>query len=86
MDFWLGPCGCERVFKLQRRAIRLISGLPYRADCRNSRKLLHIKNPVAHIIHESVHYHEIRGKNSLVPSYHRLKKCQNGPNCLAIRF
>lgn len=39
---WGASSECQRVFKLQKFAIRIITGLPYRESCREAFKQLHI--------------------------------------------
>lgn len=36
--------------------------------------------------HAEVHEHDTRYKKNLVPAYCRLRKCQDGPGYLAIKF
>ena len=91
-----------RVFALQRRAIRIIAGLNYRDDCSDSFKNLKIltfpcifilenllyakKNLAKYNSNNDFHHYETRNREDLTTPYFRLRKCQNGPNFLAIKY
>ena len=91
-----------RLFGLQRKAVRLISDLAYRDDCRQAfidlgiltfpclyilENLLYVKRNIGMFqMHGDVHDHDTRSGNDLVPSYRRLKRCQDGPGYWAIKF
>lgn len=99
---WGHAADCERIFRLQRKAVRILDGLNFREDCKNSfakleiltlpsvyilENLLYIKkNCEIYETYQNVHNHDTRGKENLVVKYCRLKRGQNGPNYWAIKF
>lgn len=99
---WGHAAGAGRVFRLQRRAVRITAGLGYREDCRGafiSNKVLtlpsifiletmcHMRSHIdLYSRHASIHNHDTRNKQNLVLNYWRLKRCQDGPGHLGIHF
>ena len=99
---WGHASGAQRLFGLQRKAVRIVSGLGYRDDCRATFKelgiltlpslyilenLLYVKGN-AHLFsaHRDVHAYPTRNKDNLMPIYWLLKRCQNGPGYWAVKF
>lgn len=99
---WGHASGAQRLFGLQRRAVRVLSGLGYRDDCRVGYRelkiltlpslyilenLLHLKRS-GHLFsaHGDIHTYKTRNNSNLIPAYWRVKKCQNGPGYWAIKF
>lgn len=99
---WGHSAGAARVFGLQRRALRIISGTPYRQDCRQDfinnkvltlpslfilENLLYVRTNIGQYTpHESVHSYATRNRQNLVLNAWRLGRCQDGPGHLAIHF
>lgn len=99
---WGHSNGAMGVFSIQRRVIRIIAGLPYRADCRHAfvslgiftlpslfifESILFTKRHLnQHRRHEEVHSYDTRNKQKLVPSYRRIQRSRDGPNSLGITF
>lgn len=99
---WGHSSGAQRLFGLQRKAVRVVSGLAYREDCRGSfgdlgiltlpclyvlENLLFVKrNRGTFGMHGDLHDYETRSSNDLVPSYRRLKRCQDGPGFWSVKF
>lgn len=99
---WGHASGSKRLFGLQRRAIRLLSGLGYRDDCRVQfsqlgimtwpsiyilENLLYVKNNFCLFpAHEDVHAYPTRHKRDLIPAYCRLGRCQDGPGYWAVKY
>lgn len=98
-----GHCsGWIKVFRMQKRAVRVLAGLSYRDHCSESfirlriptfpcifilENLLHVKdNLYMYTRHDHIHEYDTRNKSKLVPNYTRLKRCQNGPGHMAIRL
>lgn len=79
-----------------------MAGLGYRDDCRGAfiglrvltfpsnyilENLVYMKsNPNNYQTYSSVHEYDTRNKNNYVGQYCRLKRCQDGPSCLAVKF
>ena len=99
---WGHSSGTSRVFGMQRKAVRIISGLGFREDCREAFKmqgiltvpsqfilenLLYVRqNEDLYRTHEDVHGHNTRHRRNLVPAYWRLKRCQSGPGYWSVKF
>ena len=99
---WGHAAQSKRVFGLQRRAIRLMCGLGYRDDCRDGFASLGIltfpsvyilecllylkKNEQQYKSNGDVHFYHTRYRDDLVTGYCRLRRCQDGPRSLAIKF
>nr|WP_253308705.1 reverse transcriptase family protein [Rickettsia endosymbiont of Ceutorhynchus assimilis] len=99
---WGRAANAHRIFALQRRAIRVIAGLSYREDCRNAFVRLEILTMPCVFILENViyaktninkfnansdyHNYDTRYRDNLTTPYFRLKKCQNCPNFLAVKY
>ena len=99
---WGHATGSQRIFGLQRRAVRTVAGLQFRADCRHAFKnlriltvpslyilecLLHIKRNInLYQTHEDKHNYNTRNRNNLLPNYCRLKRCQSGTSYWGIKF
>ncbi|CAH1969187.1 unnamed protein product [Acanthoscelides obtectus] len=98
---WGHSSRVHRLFVLQRRAVRVVSRLGCRDDCRDTfvkleiltvpclyifENLLFVKRNSNYVTHGNVHEHNTRHKNNLVPSYWRLRRCQDGPGYWAVKF
>ena len=99
---WGHATSSDRIFRLQRRSIRIISRLGFREDCRSAFVLHKIMTfPCIYIFnclnfvkthqdkyksHQDVHNYLTRNNNKLYPEFVRLKKCQNSPNFMGIKF
>lgn len=99
---WGHSAAKERAFGLQRKAVRIIAKLPYRAECKDAFKtlgiltfpclyilqcLLHAKSNLANYMkHSDLHSHDTRWKNEFRSQYLRLTKSQNGPNFWCHKF
>lgn len=99
---WGGASQSGRVFGLQRRAIRVLSGLGYREDCKQAFKQLRILTLPSQYIYDSLlyikqtkdsfrshsddHNYDTRNKEHLVAPYCRLTKCQKRPDSVGLRF
>lgn len=99
---WGHAAETNRIFGLQRRTVRIVTGLGYRDDCRNAfvslgfltvpciyvlECLLYVKQRVGQYrAHEDVHDYNTRGRRNLVPAYWRLGRCQDGVGYWAVKF
>ena len=99
---WGHAADTHRLFRLQRRAVRLLAGLGYGEDCRAVfrdsgvltvpslyilENLLYVKkNLHMYVTHGDVHGYETRNRGELVPGYWRLRRCQSGIGYWAIKF
>lgn len=99
---WGCAATAGRIFALQRRAVRIVGGLSYRHDCRLAfirlgiltypcvfiyENLMHAKvNIYKYNANSDFHTYNTRNRNDLITPYFRLKKCQNGPNFLAVKY
>nr|CAI5830341.1 unnamed protein product [Callosobruchus analis] len=98
---WGHSAEVHRLFAIQRKLVRIISGLGYREDCREAfialsiltvpalyiwQNLLFIKKANNFQSHADVHNYNTRKRANLVPSYCRLRRCQDGPNYWAIKL
>lgn len=99
---WGHSSGAQGVFRLQRRAVRIVACLGYRDDCREAFKRLRILTlPSLFILenllylkdrteqysrHEEQHSYNTRNKGNLIPNSLRLERCRTGPNSLVIQF
>lgn len=99
---WGHSAEVHRVFGMQRKAVRVMSGLGYMDDCRNVyvrlglltvpclyvlECLLYVRqNEGQYWAHEDIHDYNTRSRSNLVPTYWRLRRCQNGPGYWAIKF
>lgn len=99
---WGHSSGMTRLFRIQRKAVRIIAGLPFREDCRQQFSSLGIltlpcvfilecvlyvrRNEEIFRTHRDIHGHHTRFRDNLVPAYWRLKRCQDGPGYWAIKF
>lgn len=99
---WGHATSNDRIFRLQRRSIRIISRLGFRDDCRSAFILHRIMTlPCIYIFnciifvkthqfkyksHQDIHSYPTRNNKKLCPEYVRLKKCQNSPNFMGIKF
>jgi hypothetical protein len=91
----------KQLFAYQRKAIRIVGGLRYRDDCRDTFKKLQILTlPSLYIFRSLIyicenikkykflkefHIYSTRSNNLAIPS-HRLTKCRTSSNYYAIRF
>lgn len=92
---WGAAPEAAHMFGLQRRAVRIVTGLGYRDDCRNAFiaqsiltiPSLYILRCVGYILesmnslrmHGDIHPYETRGREDLYPDFARLCKTQSGP-------
>lgn len=92
----------EKIFKLQRKCVRLIAGLQYRDDCRQSFITLKILTlPCTYILqcllyvkqnlnimtsHADIHNYLTRNNSNLVLEQFRLTKARNGTRYYGIKF
>ena len=92
---WGSSAASSYLFKLQRRAIRVLGGLSYRQDCRHLFTELNIltlpsqyvlnsclyanNNKGLHRLHADFHVHNTRGSHNIRPDYCRLSATQRGP-------
>lgn len=99
---WGHSTGMGRVFGLQRKALRVLSQLGFRDDCRQAyidqgiltvpsqyilENLKYIKqNKSCYRSHQDNHSYDTRHGRSLIPAYWRLKRCRDGPGYWAIRM
>lgn len=99
---WGHATGAQRIFALQRRAIRVVASLRYRDDCRKAFIDLKIitlpslfilecldfikKNVEYSTAHADIHQYDTRSKHDLVPPYWRLRRCQSGPGYWGFKF
>lgn len=99
---WGHACSTTGVFSLQRRAIRIISGLKYRDDCKSKftelkiltvpssyifQCLLHIKmNLENYTIRNEIHSYHTRNHSNLDNSYLRLSRTRVGSTFWGIKF
>ena len=99
---WGHSCHIKKVFGLQRKCIRIIGNLDYRADCRQCFVDLNILTvPCIYILqcclyvkqnlqifktHEDYHNYPTRNNNNLVADFSRLERSRNGTRYLAIKF
>lgn len=98
---WGGSAHSRRIFGFQRRAVRVLSGLGYREDCRGAfirlgiltlpslyilENLLYIKQHNNSLRHQDVHQHNTRNCANFVPMYSRLERCRSRPEAIAVRL
>lgn len=99
---WGHSAHSSSVFASQRKAIRIISQLSYRSDCKEVFKkfkiltvpciyilqcLLHIKtNILQYTKHADVHNYATRNNENLNLEYLRLNKTKNGVNYYSVKF
>lgn len=99
---WGHASGAQRVFSMQRRAIRIVAGLGYRDDCKQAfidnriltlpceyilQNLVYVRNHYdLFMCNGDFHSHDTRNKNNLRPIYHRLQRCQGGPGYHAVKL
>lgn len=99
---WGHSTDMKRIFGLQRKAIRILSQLSFREECRLSfrhlgiltvpsvyifENLIYIKSNLNNFSkHTNIHTYETRNRNAVVPIYWRLDRCQDGPGYWSIKF
>ena len=99
---WGASAGSSRVFSLQRKVLRIMTGLAYTADCRAHFKQLKIMTlPAMHIYeclkyvhgrrneytkHADIHDHNTRGRDALVLPVVRLTRTVNCGEALAVKL
>uniref|UniRef100_A0A0A9XA98 ATP-dependent RNA helicase DBP7 n=1 Tax=Lygus hesperus TaxID=30085 RepID=A0A0A9XA98_LYGHE len=99
---WGHAPSCRDIFALQRRAIRVISGLSYRADCRSAFTTLGVLTfPSAYILeciiyvkrntkafssNSDAHQYMTRGRENLAVKFNRLQACQNSTNYWCVKL
>nr|CAI5834912.1 unnamed protein product [Callosobruchus analis] len=99
---WGHSAGMLRVFGLQRKAVRIISSLRFRDDCRAMYVRLRILTvPCVYIFeclmyvrqnidlyqtHENIHTYNTRARKNLIPVYWRVGRCHDGPGYWSIKF
>lgn len=92
----------KQVFKLQRKAIRIISGLNYRDNCKTEfsrlniltvpsifiqQCLIYVKNNENNYTHHyQIHSYPTRHRDFIIPSNNRLCKTRDGINYFGIQF
>lgn len=97
---WGDSAGREAVFRLQRRAIRVLGGLGYRDCCRNAFKDLGIltfpslfilesviyihKNKDKYVLQSDIHGYGTRNKSLIRKDFLRLSKSQRAPGFRAV--
>ena len=99
---WGHSAALQRVFSIQRRAVRILCGLGYRDDCRGFfaglgimtvpslfifECLKYIKSDSAtRLTHGDVHSYNTRNRDDIKISFKRLTKSRNGVNHYAAQF
>lgn len=99
---WGNAASRERIFRLQRRAIRIIDNLKYDVDCRNSfirlqiltfpclfilECVMYVKNNLNKFeCHSDIHFYNTRNKSQLKPKFCRLTKSLKSPNHISLKF
>ena len=99
---WGNASGWNTVFRLQRRAVRLIDGLNYRDDCRRSyvklgiltfpclfilECLIYVKSNLGKFSsHGDIHAYGTRQKHNLIPEFCRLSKSQKSVGYISLQF
>ena len=99
---WGHSASRHRIFGLQRRAVRVVAGLTYRADCRESFTALRILTLPSQYIyicieylvaagnvdntHSCLHNYNTRGRDQLYPTRHRLNRSRDGVSYYAAKF
>ena len=102
IEVWGHSADTYRIFRLQRKAVRLLAGLRFREDCREAfkslgiltlpslfiyRNLLNVKsNNELYQTHDDLHDYNTRNKSKIVPIHYRLKRCQSGQGYWSIKF
>lgn len=97
---WGHSTHASEVFSIQRKCIRVISGLAYRADCHSAfvslkvltvpclyiySSLLFIKNNLSSYS-TCAHGYETRGRDNLVPDFHRLSRSREATGYYGLQF
>ena len=99
---WGHSASAQRVFAVQRRAIRVLDGLGYQDDCRNSFVVRGILTLPSIYIYEClkyirqhrdnltyqgmIHNHNTRTRTNIRPDSLRLSRSRNGTNYYGIKF
>ena len=99
---WGLASSTHRIFALQRRALRIISMLKYRDNCKEAfiqqriltfpslyilENLTHVKRNLNNFERNNgTHLYNTRHGNDLRTPFFRLTKCQKGPNFIATKF
>lgn len=99
---WGHAPAADRIFALQRRAIRVVADIGYRDDCRSSFVLFGVltlpclyilqclifvhKNISKFTFRNEVHDLDTRSRNNLHVTFHRLSKTKNGTNYWGAHF
>lgn len=99
---WGHSCHSERIFKLQRRAMRVLCGMGYREDVKEKYTELNILTIPSRFIYESLiytyknlnnfqrnrYYHNYitRYNNDIRPEFLRLQKSRTASNYYGIKF
>ena len=98
-----GHSSCRhRLFRLQRKAVRIVANIGYRDECRScfiSMKILTLpciyiltcilhlkKNAHSYLFHGEIYRYDTRQHNLICPRKMRLSKSQNGIDYFCIRF
>ena len=99
---WGSSPDSEHVFRMQRRAVRVLGGVGYRDDCRDTFARLSIltlpcEYILSCILHANTHKHTLsrnsdyhdystRGRNDIRPQHCRLTRSQRSPLYMSITF
>lgn len=99
---WGHSPAAARIFSLQRRIIRILAGISYREDCKNSYKTLHLmtlpsiyiyncllythKNLTIFQTFDQIHHYNTRNKENIYPNHLRLTKSRYSVNYYGIQF
>ena len=99
---WGHSCILERLFKLQRRAIRILAGAKFREHCKKHfielniltlpsiyilNCLIYVKSHTAdYKRHNEIHSHDTRNNSALCLNKFRLKKNQNSVNYFCVKL
>lgn len=99
---WGGAPQADRIFGMQRKAVRILAGLRYKENCRDAfvnlkiltfpcnyilENLIFIKNnDDRYKTHGDFHEYNTRNRENLVTMYCRLKRCQSRPEFMAVKL
>lgn len=99
---WGHSTHATRVFRLQRRCVRIISGLGYRECCQQKFRdlniltypsmyifhcLMFVKENISQFCsHSDVHGYATRNRYDIVPEFHRLGRTRRGTDYYCIKF
>lgn len=99
---WGHSAHANKIFKLQRRCVRVMAGLGYRDCCRQCFRDLNILTlPCMYILqclsyiranlpqfpgHADVHDYNTRHRHNILPDYHRLSRTRRGSDYYCVKF